>query len=159
MVVDKFDLAIIARLLADGRATQADLGESAHLSGPAAGRRLRLIEERGLITGYHARVDFNRFGYGMLVMVLIQLEGQSRDLLESFENQVAQCPSVTGCYLLSGSEDYLVTLRARDLNDFERIHRSELSELPGVSRMQSLFTLREVVSRFAPPALLRSGNR
>ena len=57
MITDEFDLAIIARLLADGRATQADLGDAANLSGPAAGRRLRLLEERGLITGYQATVD------------------------------------------------------------------------------------------------------
>jgi Lrp/AsnC family transcriptional regulator, leucine-responsive regulatory protein len=57
------------------------------------------------------------------------------------------------CYLLSGGEDYLVTLRARGLADFERIHRSELSELPGAVRMQSLFALREVISPAAPLAL------
>jgi len=155
MNIDEFDLAIIARLLSDGRATQAELGEEANLSGPAAGRRLRQIEERGWITGYGARIDFQKFGFGTLVMILIQLEGQSRQVLEAFEDKVARCPSVMGCYLLSGSEDYLITLRARDLADFERIHRTELSVLPGVSRMQSLFTLREVVLRPAPPALLK----
>lgn len=158
MIADQFDMAIIARLLADGRATQAELGEAANLSGPAAGRRLRLIEEKGLITGYHARIDFDRFGFGAMVVILIQLEAQSREVLAAFEEKVAQCPSVTGCYLLSGSEDYLITLRAQDLADFERIHRVELGELPGVARMQSLFTLREVVSRNAPPALLATKN-
>jgi DNA-binding Lrp family transcriptional regulator len=154
MIMDEFDAAIIARLLTDGRATQADLGDAANLSGPAAGRRLRLLEERGLITGYQATIDFQLFGFGTLVMVLIQLERQSQQVLADFEKSVSQCPSVVGCYLLSGGEDYLVILRARDLADFERIHRTELSELPGVARMQSLFTLREVVSRPAPPALL-----
>jgi Lrp/AsnC family leucine-responsive transcriptional regulator len=152
--MDSFDRAILARLLADGRATQADLGEEAHLSGPAAGRRQRQLEERGLITGYRAQIDFQRFGFGTLVMVLIQLERQSRAVLHDFEDAVGRCPSVMSCHLLSGGEDYLITLRARDLADFERIHRAELSELPGVARMQSLFSLREVVSRPAPPALL-----
>lgn len=151
---DAFDRAILARLLKDGTATQAELGEEANLSGPAAGRRQRLLEEKGLIRGYQAQLDFSRFGFGALVMVLIQLERQSRDTLSAFEDAIARCPSVMSCHLLSGSEDYLVTLRARDLADFERIHRSELSELPGVARMQSLFSLREVVSRPAPPALL-----
>ena len=154
MFVDEFDAAIIAQLLIDGRATQAELGEAANLSGPAAGRRLRLLEERGLIKGYEARIDFQRFGFGTLVMVLIQLERQSQLVLAEFETAIRQCPSVVSCYLLSGGEDYLVILRTRDLPDFERVHRTELSELPGVARMQSLFTLREVVSRPAPPALL-----
>jgi DNA-binding Lrp family transcriptional regulator len=154
MNVDGFDLALIARLLADGRATQAELGEAVNLSGPAAGRRVRVLEERGLITGYQATIDFQRFGFGTLVMVLIQLERQSQQVLTHFETAVGNCPSVVACYLLSGGEDYLVILRTRDLADFERVHRTELSELPGVARMQSLFTLREVVSRVAPPALL-----
>lgn len=151
--VDSFDRAILARLLRDGTATQAELGEEANLSGPAAGRRQRLLEEKGLICGYQAQLDFARFGFGALVMVLIQLERQSRVTLSAFEEAIAQCPSVLSCHLLSGSEDYLVMLRARDLADFERIHRSELSEIPGVARMQSLFALREVVSRPAPLAL------
>jgi len=153
-VIDEFDRAILARLLADGRATQADLGEAAHLSGPAAGRRQRLLEEKGLIRSYQANIDFARFGFGAQVMVLIQLERQSRATMAAFEAAVGACPSVLSCHLLSGGEDYLVMLRARDLADFERIHRVELSELPGVTRMQSLFSLREVVSRPAPPALL-----
>ncbi len=154
MIMDSFDTALIARLLIEGRATQADLGEAVNLSGPAAGRRLRLLEEKGLITGYQATIDFQRFGFGTLVMVLIQLERQSQQVLADFETAVSRCPSVMGCYLLSGGEDYLVILRTLDLADFERVHRTELSELPGVARMRSLFTLREVVSRPAPPALL-----
>ena len=153
-MIDKFDRAILAQLLTDGRATQADLGDVAHLSGPAAGRRQRQLEEKGLITGYQAQIDFQRFGFGALVMVLIQLERQSREVLADFEAAIGRCPSVMSCHLLSGGEDYLVTLRARDLADVERIHRAELSELPGVARMQSLFSLREVVARAAPPALL-----
>ncbi len=154
MLIDDFDSAIIARLLVDGRATQAELGESANLSGPAAGRRLRLLEERGLIKGYEAKIDFDRFGLGTLVMVLIQLERQSQQIFAEFEAAVGECPSVVGCYLLSGREDYLIVIRTKDLPDFERVHRTELSELPGVAHMQSLFTLREVVSRPAPSGLL-----
>ena len=67
---------------------------------------------------------------------------------------MAASPSVVSCHLLSGSEDYLVTLRTRDLADFARIHRDELSDLPGVVRMHSLFSLREIVDRPAPLALL-----
>jgi Lrp/AsnC family leucine-responsive transcriptional regulator len=153
-MIDKFDRTILSRLLVEGKATQAELGEAARLSGPAAGRRQRILEEKGLIRGYQATIDFGRFGFGALVMVLIQLERQRRETLEAFETAVDRCPSVLSCHLLSGSEDYLVTLRARDLADFERIHRVELSELPGVTRMQTLFSMREVVSRPAPLALL-----
>lgn len=151
--MDNFDLAILRELSAHGQATQLELGEIVHLSGNAAGRRQRLLEERGLIAGYSARLDFDQLGFGTTVLVLIQLQGQSSDMLSDFETAVAACPSVERCHLLSGGEDYVVILRARDLKDFERVHRMELSQLPGVARMQSLFSLREVVSHRTPPAL------
>lgn len=88
-------------------------------------------------------------------MVLVQLERQSSETITHFEEAVKISPSVASCHLLSGGEDYLLILLARDLQDFERIHRQELTKLPGVSRMQSLFGLREVVARRVPPAALK----
>lgn len=154
MSIDTFDRAILSRLLENGTATHAELGEVCNLSGPAAGRRQRALEQQGYILGYHAELDFARFGFGMQIMVLIQLEKQSTETLRAFEEAVCASPSVLSCHLLSGSEDYLLSLRARDLADFGRIHRDELSNLPNVSRMQSLFSLREVVSRTASPSVL-----
>lgn len=151
--MDSFDLAILRTLAAHGGATQQELGEAANLSGNAAGRRQRMLEERGIIAGYSANIDLERMGFGTSVLVLIQLERQSSEMLAAFEGAIARCPSVASCHLLSGGEDYVVMLRARDLKDFERIHRTELSELPGVTRMQSLFALREIVAPRVPPAL------
>lgn len=153
MSIDSFDQAILAALVENGSATQAELGEVANLSGPAAGRRQRLLEQRGYIRGYQAKLGFEKFGFGTLVMVLIQLEKQSTGTFVAFEDAVRLCPSIISCHLLSGSEDYLISLRTRNLQDFERIHREELSKLPGVSNMQSLFTLREVLDRAAPPSI------
>lgn len=152
-MIDQFDAVILRSLLEYGRATQAELGYKANLSGPAAGRHQRLLEERGLIEGYNARLNFDQFGFGTLVMVLVQLDKQSGSVLSDFEEAIVDCPSVISCHLLSGSEDYLVSLRVRDLPDYERVHRTELGKLSGVSRMQSLFSLREVLSRPAPTAL------
>lgn len=154
MVLDRFDAAIIARLLECGTATHADLGEVSHLSGPAAGRRQRLLESSGYIKGYSPKLNFEKLGFGTLVMVLIQVKSKATDTFEAFEKAVLSSPSLLSCHLLSGSEDYLLSLRARDLKDFERIHREELSKLPGVSSMQSLFSLREVLSRDASPSML-----
>lgn len=159
MTIDSFDRAILGHLMNHGNATHAELGEAANLSGPAAGRRQRLLEAQGYIAGYAPRLDFEKFGFGALVMVLIQLEKQATDTLEAFEAAVCASPSVLSCHLLSGSEDYLLSLRARDLNDFERIHRDELSKLPGVTRMQSLFSLREVLARTASPAMLEEPKK
>jgi DNA-binding Lrp family transcriptional regulator len=151
--MDQFDAAILRELAANGRATQQELGEGANLSGNGAGRRQRALEDRGVITGYTATLDLEHLGFGTAIIVLIGLERQSGRMLTDFEDAVARCPSVVSCHLLSGSEDYVVMLRARDLRDFERIHRTELSQLPGIVRMQSLFSLREVVPNRIPPAL------
>jgi DNA-binding Lrp family transcriptional regulator len=152
--LDQFDRAIVRELSENGRATQAELGARARLSGTAAARRQKLLEERGLITGYHANLNRDQLGYATTVIVRIRLESQKGEAFEEFEAAVQACPSVAHCYLLAGGEDYLLVLYARDLGDFERIHREELSELPWVGRMQSHFSLREPVRRPVPPALL-----
>lgn len=151
--MDTFDAKILWALSENGRATQAEIGEATNLSGTAAGRRQKILEEQGFILGYRAILNLASLGFASTVMVLIQLDRQSSATLANFEKAIFACPSVVSCHLLSGSEDYLVILRVRDLADFERVHRVELSQLPGVSRMQSLFSLREVVSRPVPPAL------
>jgi Lrp/AsnC family leucine-responsive transcriptional regulator len=69
------------------------------------------------------------------------------------------CPSVVRCFLMSGSDDYLVIVLARDIEDFERIHRTELSRLPRVARIQSSFAMREVVDRAVPPNVLGKAGR
>jgi Lrp/AsnC family leucine-responsive transcriptional regulator len=155
MSIDRYDRAILRALVQDGKVTQQKLGEVAHLSGTAAARRQKMLEDKGVITGYQARIDTAALGFTTSVFVLIQLSGQSRQILDEFEKAIADCPSVMSCHLLSGSEDYLVTLKARDLVDFENIHRNQLSNLPHVGRMQSLFSIREVISRAVPESIFR----
>jgi DNA-binding Lrp family transcriptional regulator len=75
--------------------------------------------------------------------------------LDAFERAVIACPSVVRCFLMSGSDDYMVTVLARDIEDFEHIHRTQLSRLPRVARIQSSFALREIINRAVPPAALK----
>lgn len=156
--LDSFDRAILWELIENGRATQAELGARAGLSGTAAARRQKNLEDRGLITGYQANLNRERLGYPTTVVVRIQLESQKSEAFAEFEAAVQACPSVVQVFLLSGGEDYLLILNARDLRDFERVHREELSALPRVARMQSHFALREVVRRPIAPALLRQAR-
>ena len=96
----------------------------------------------------------------MTVIVQIGLKSQNEDLLKAFEEAVAAAPSVVSCHLMSGEDDYLVTVMARDLADFERIHKEQLSRLPGVARLKSSFALREVANRALPAScLLPRANR
>jgi DNA-binding Lrp family transcriptional regulator len=93
------------------------------------------------------------------ILVRITLESQSEEALKSFEARVVDCPSVIRCFLMSGNDDYVVIVLARDIEDFERIHRTELSRLPRVARIQSSFALREVGNRAVPPVILARSRR
>ena len=112
------------------------------------------MEEAGIIKGYQAHVDRRAMGLEMTVLIHISLQNQSEQQLEAFEAAVIASPSIICCQLMSGEDDYVLTVLARDLADFERIHKQELSRLPGVTRLRSSFVLRDVKSRPLPAAAL-----
>jgi Lrp/AsnC family leucine-responsive transcriptional regulator len=153
MEIDKIDTTILAELSANARVSMVDLATRVGLSSTAIARRQRSLEESGFIQGYQAVLDLGRFGLRTTVLVRIALESQSDQALKAFEMSVLNCPSVIRCFLMSGSDDYVAIVLARDIEDFERIHRTELSRLPRVARIQSSFALREVVSRNVPPVV------
>ncbi len=152
--LDALDKAILTALLEDGRQSQVELAERVPLSPTAIARRIRALEETGVISGYQAQISRKALGLTMLVIVEISLKSQSEDLLASFEKAAAAAPSVVSCYMMSGDDDYIITVMARDLADFERIHKEQLSRLPGVARLRSSFVLREVASRPLPTSSL-----
>jgi DNA-binding Lrp family transcriptional regulator len=145
--LDVLDRAILGCLLEDGRLSQVQLAERVPLSPTAIARRIRALEDACVIEGYRARINCKALGLGMTVIVQISLQSQKQDLLDAFEKAVAKAPSVISCYLMSGDDDYLLTVLARDLADFERIHKEQLSRLPGVARLKSSFALREVARK------------
>jgi Lrp/AsnC family leucine-responsive transcriptional regulator len=153
MSLDRIEATILQALSSNARISHVELGERVGLSSTAVARRQRTMEEAGLIQGYQVIVDLGAFGYKTTILVRIALESQSEDALRAFEAGVLSCPSITRCFLMSGSDDYLAIVLAKDIEDFERIHRTELSRLPRVSRIQSSFTIREVINRAIPPAV------
>ena len=153
--IDRADRRLLLELGQHGRATSVELAQSVHLSASAVARRQRALEESGVIRGYHADIDPAAFGLATTVVVQVSLKGQSEADLSEFEQAVQQCDSVLRCLLMSGSDDYLLFLLVRDLPDFERVHKTQLSRLPHVGRIQSSFGLREVVRRALPADLLR----
>ena len=155
MHIDRSDRRLLLELSEHGRATAVEIAQAVHLSASAVARRQRALEERGVVRGYHADVDPGAFGFTTTVVVQVTLKGQSEADLAEFEAAVQQCDSVLRCWLMSGSDDYLLMLLVRDLPDFERVHKTQLSRLPHVARIQSSFALREVVRRALPGDLLR----
>ena len=148
--LDALDRAILTALLTDGRRSQVELAEHVPLSATAIARRIRTLEERGVISGYQAQVSKSALGLTMMAIVQISLKSQNEELLAAFEKAAAAAPSIISCHMMSGEDDYIIAVLARDLADFERIHKEQLSRLPGVARLRSSFVLREVVSRPLP---------
>ncbi|MFN4010387.1 MAG: Lrp/AsnC family transcriptional regulator [Pannonibacter sp.] len=149
MKLDRLDKRILTVLQQDGRIPNADLAEKVGLSASACLRRVRALEETGVINGYVALLDQRKIGRRMDVFVEISLVGQANEVLNAFEQAVAQYPEIMECYLMAGDADYLLRLTAEDPNDFERIHRETLARLPGVSRMKSSFAIRPIVRKTA----------
>jgi DNA-binding Lrp family transcriptional regulator len=151
MELDAIDRKLLRALSKHGRATHQQLGEEIGRSPTSIARRQRALEEAGLIRGYHADLDMARQGYGARVHIRITLAGQSREQMDAFETAIMDSPSVIQCELMSGSDDYFVTVLVRSLDHFAQVHRDELAQLPGVVRMETGFVLRQVVEPRLPP--------
>jgi Lrp/AsnC family transcriptional regulator, leucine-responsive regulatory protein len=153
--IDRLDHHLLAVLSRRGRASSIELAEAVHLSPTAVARRQRALEDAGVIRGYSADVDAAAFGLRTTVVVQISLKSQSESDLAEFEQAVRNCDSVVQCFLMSGTDDYVLTLLVRDLPDFERVHKTQLSRLPHIARIQSSFALREIVRRALPADMLQ----
>ena len=151
MELDSVDRKLLQALSREGRASHQQLSEDIGRSPTSIARRQRQLEEAGIIRGYGANIDMSALGFGVTVHLKITLAAQSNEVLSAFEEAICQSPSVTQCELMSGADDYYVTVLVRSLDHFEEIHREELSKLPGVSRMETGFVLRKVVEKRLPP--------
>lgn len=142
--MDRADRALLAALQADSSRSIADLAERVNLSSSACHRRIKALEEQGLILGYAARVDARRLGLSVEVFVEITLNSQSREAMDRFERAVGDFDEILECHLMSGTADYQLRVAAVDLDHYDAIHRDCLARLPGVSSMRTSFSLRRI---------------
>lgn len=147
--LDTIDRSILHHLQMDGRLSNADLAEKVNLSPSATLRRVRMLEENGVIEGYAMLVNQKTIGKPTNIFVEVSLDSQSELNLNAFESAVAACPEVMECYLMSGDSDYLLRVVVSDTADYERVHKEYLSRLPNVSRIRSNFALRTVSKKTA----------
>ena len=152
--IDATDRRILRELSRDGRVSDVQLGERVHLSSTAAARRRKILEERGAINGYVADIALKRLGYGIVVLVSIELASQAEQVLVEFETAAVRCPSMSYCSFVSGDTDFLMVVHVKSFDDYDRVYRSELSTLPHVRRIRSSFVMREVERRNVAPAVL-----
>jgi Lrp/AsnC family transcriptional regulator, leucine-responsive regulatory protein len=142
--LDKIDKIILTELQRKAITPIADLAERAGLSPSSCHRRVKLLEQAGIITGYTATLDGKLLGLANEFFVEVSLGSQTEEAFEKFEKAVQRVPEILECHLMSGQFDYLLRVAAADSTDYERIHRTKLSRLPGLQRLQSSLALRTV---------------
>ena len=127
--------------------SNAELAERIHRSESSCHRRVRQLEQAGVIEGYQANVNRAAIGKPANFFVEITLANMDEDTLNAFEAAISTCEGVVTCFFMTGDSDYLVHIAAADTQDYERIYRSQLSRLPGIARIRSSVALRMVGKR------------
>lgn len=142
--LDAIDRAIVRELQLDARCTNVELAQRVHLSPSACLRRVKQLEEGGVIAGYVALLNPAAVGQHGTSYTIINLESMSNALLDAFEQAVRDEPRIQDCYYVAGANDYLIRFTYRDAGDLERFHTEVLMRLPGVERSNSMLVLRTV---------------
>ena len=142
--VDAVDRKLLAALQKNGRTTVGELAELVSLSQSPCWRRVRQLEEAGLIEGYHARLSRRKLGYGVTGFVQLQMENHTPGASAAFEREVVALPQVLSCHNLSGRYDYQLEVVASDLETFAEFVRTRIRALPGVREISTSFSLKEI---------------
>jgi len=142
--MDKKDCRLLTMLQKDCRQSIAELADRVALSPSACHRRIKQLEERGIIQGYVAKIDGKKSGYLIEFFIELSLASQHQDALRAFEDAVKRVPEILECHLMTGKSDYILRVSALDTADYERLYRDHIAQLPGVSRIQSSLVLRTV---------------
>ena len=140
--LDPIDLAILRELQADGRMTNVELSRRVGISAPPCLRRVRALEESGLIAGYHARLAARALGYEVTVFALVSLARQTGPALAGFERRAADWPLVRACHMLNGDVDFLLRCVAPNLPAFQSFLTDELTAAPDVASVKTALVIR-----------------
>ena len=151
MELDKIDLEILHHLQNHGRISNAELADRVGLSPSPCLRRIKALEEKGVIERYVAIVDPLSVGLGVNVVVNVSLQSQDRANLNEFESHIAAWPEVMECYLMTGGSDYMLRVVVPDIPAFERFLLERLTQVEGISNIQSSFALKQLLYRTELP--------
>lgn len=142
--LDAMDRAILRELQRDARRSNVELAQAVHLSASACLRRVKRLEDAGVVARYVALLNPVAVGQHGTSYTIINLENMSNALLAAFEQAVRDEPRIQDCYYVAGANDYLIRFTYRDSGDLERFHTEVLMRLPGVERSNSMLVLRTV---------------
>ena len=149
--LDRIDRRILRDLQSDGRITNVELARRAGISAPPCLRRVRALEDAGYIRGYHADVDPELLGFGVLVFAQVGLTSQAESDLVAFEALVEGWPEVRECHMLAGETDFLLKIVADDWDTYNRFLTSQLTAAPNVSHVKSALAIRMSKQDFGVP--------
>lgn len=140
--LDSVDRKILADLQDNGRMTNVELAARAGISAPPCLRRVRALEDSGVIRGYHADIDGDALGYTVMIFAFVGLTSQAETDLQDFEKMVGDWDMVRECHMLMGETDFLLKIVAYDWDDFQRFLTTKLTPAPNVSHVKTALSIR-----------------
>ena len=152
MELDRFDRTILQLLQADGRISNQDLADRIGLSPSPCLRRVRALEEAGIVTGYRALLNAKALGFSLMALIYISMDKHTPERFEHFESEITQIPEVLECLLVTGQDaDYQIKLIVKDMDAFQELLLNRITRNQGVTGVHSSFVLRRVVDKTAVP--------
>ena len=140
--LDETDRRLLSELQDEGRVTNVELAHRVGLTAPPCLRRVRALEEAGIIKGYHAELDGAKLGFGITVFALVSLKSQAEEALRQFEDHMRGLPEVRECHMLNGEIDFILKIVSRDLQSFQEFLTSKLTPAPNVASVKTSLTIR-----------------
>ncbi len=140
--LDRIDRRLLCELQNEGRITNVELAQRVGLTAPPCLRRVRALEDEGVIRGYHADLDASKLGYAITVFALVSLRSQAEDALRQFEDHMRGLPEVRECHMLNGEIDFILKIVSRDLQSFQEFLTSKLTPAPNVASVKTSLTIR-----------------
>ena len=140
--LDSIDRRLLAELQDEGRVTNVDLARRVGLTAPPCLRRVRALEDAGVIKGYHADLDGAKLGYAITVFALVSLRSQAEISLREFEEAMKALPEVRECHMLNGEIDFILKIVSKDLQSFQEFLTSKLTPAPNVASVKTSLTIR-----------------
>ena len=140
--LDDIDRRLLAELQDEGRVTNVELAQRVGLTAPPCLRRVRSLEEEGVIRGYHAELDASKLGFSITVFAMVSLKSQAVDALREFENAMHDLPEVREVHMLNGEIDFILKIVSKDLQSFQEFLTSKLTPAPNVASVKTSLTIR-----------------
>jgi len=151
--MDYIEYKILSTLQKNARLTNLELAKQVGLSASPCLRRVKALENTGIISGYSAIIDQNKVDLSVNVFVQVSLERQSEEGLEVFEEKIIEYNEVMEAYLMTGEADYLLRIVVKDLQTYEKFLKENLTRIPGISSIRSYFSLKQVTRKYNLPII------